>query len=96
MSSSHLAILNRPRTGVAAASIGAGLATGLGFAALALGITIAIARADSSVNAPQPASANVQRASQTLPPARVILPAPWEQAAPAQPGAAPAKPADRR
>ncbi|MDH2385790.1 hypothetical protein [Bradyrhizobium sp. CER78] len=103
MTSSHLAILNRPRTGVAAASIGArlaaGLVTGLGFATLALGITIAIARADNSGAAPQPASApasaNVQRASQTLPPARVILPAPWEQAAPMQPVAAPAKPADR-
>ncbi|MES5489122.1 hypothetical protein QMZ05_40810 [Bradyrhizobium sp. INPA03-11B] len=99
MTSSHLAILNRPRTGVAAASIGAGLATGLatglGFAALALGITIAIARADNSGDAPQPASPNVQRASQILPPARVILPAPWEQAAPVQPVAAPAKPADR-
>ncbi|PAY09031.1 MULTISPECIES: hypothetical protein [Bradyrhizobium] len=92
MTSSHLAILNRPRTGVAAASIGAAL----GFAALALGITIAIARADNSGDAPQPAAANVQRASQTLPPARVILPAPWEQAAPLQPVAAPAKPADRQ
>ncbi|MGN1289368.1 MAG: hypothetical protein ACI4XG_22690 [Bradyrhizobium sp.] len=96
MSSSHHAILNRPRTGVAAASIGAGLAAGLGFAALALGITIAIARADNSGDAPQPASANLQRASQTLPPARVILPAPWEQAAPVQPVAAPARPADRQ
>ncbi|TWB96247.1 hypothetical protein FBZ93_108289 [Bradyrhizobium macuxiense] len=96
MTSSHLAILNRPRTGAAAVSIAAGLAAGFGFAAFALGITMVIARADNSGDAPQPASANVQRASQTLPPARVILPAPWEQAAPVQPVAAPAKPADRQ
>ncbi|KTT92040.1 hypothetical protein, partial [Mammaliicoccus sciuri] len=72
MTSSHLAILNRPRPGITAASIGAGL----GLAALALGITIAIARADNPGDAPQPATANMQRTSQTLPPARVILPAP--------------------
>ncbi|MFQ3454273.1 hypothetical protein PMN64_13270 [Bradyrhizobium sp. UFLA01-814] len=92
MTSSHLAILNRSRTGVVAASIGAGL----GLAALALGITIAIARADNSANEPHPANANVQRAAQNSPPARVILPAPWEQAAPAQRVAAPTKPADRK
>ncbi|QOZ37138.1 hypothetical protein XH92_40945 [Bradyrhizobium sp. CCBAU 53421] len=76
-----------------AASIGAGLVAGLGFAGLALGI--AVARADNTGDEPQPAHVNagVQRAAQTLPPARVILPAPWEQAAPAQPVAAPAKPA---
>ena len=85
MTSSHLAILNRRRIGVAAASIGAGL----GLAALALGITIA--RADNSGDEQHPANANVQRAAQLPPPARVILPAPWEQAAPAQPVAAPAK-----
>ncbi|WP_375785614.1 hypothetical protein ACE10Z_40160 [Bradyrhizobium sp. Pha-3] len=93
MTSSHLAILDRPRTGVVAASIGAGV----GLAALALGITIAIARADNAGDEQHPANAsvNVQRAAQIPPPARVILPAPWEQAAPAQPVAAPAKPADR-
>ncbi|WP_420967348.1 hypothetical protein [Bradyrhizobium sp. B120] len=92
MTSSHLAILNRPRTGVVAASIGAGLA------ALALGITIAVAHADNAGDEPQPAnvSAGVQRAAQTLPPARVILPALWEQAAPAQPVATSAKPADHK
>ncbi|MGY3440940.1 MULTISPECIES: hypothetical protein [unclassified Bradyrhizobium] len=87
MTSSHLAILNRWRTGVTAASLGAGL----GLAALALGITIAIARADNSGDEQHPANANVQRAAQLPPPARVILPAPWEQATPAQPVAAPAK-----
>ena len=94
MTPSHLAILNRPRTGVVAASIGAGFR----FVALALGITIAVARADSAGDEPQPAHANasVQRAAQTLPPARVILPAPWEQAAPAQPVATSAKPADHK
>ncbi|MGY3530952.1 hypothetical protein [Bradyrhizobium sp. USDA 4452] len=91
MTPSHLAILNRPRTGIVAASIGAGL----GLAAMAMGITIAVARADSAGEEPRSANADasVQRAAQNLPPARVILPAPWEQAAPAQPVAAPANPA---
>ena len=94
MTSSHLAILNRPRTGVVAASIGAGL----GLAAMALGFTIAVARADNAGDEPQPAHVNagVQRAAQTLPPARVILPAPWEQAAPAQPVPTSAKPSDHK
>ncbi|PDT74656.1 hypothetical protein [Bradyrhizobium sp. C9] len=94
MTSSHLAILNRPRTGVVAASIG----TGLGLAIMAMGITIAIARADSASEEPRPANADagVQRAAQNLPPARVILPAPWEQAAPAQQVTAPANPADHK
>ncbi len=93
MTSSHLAILNR-RTGVArpAALIGAGF----GFVALALGVSIAVVNADSSGDEPRPVNGNVQRAAQTPPPARVILPAPWEQAAPAQPAAAPAKPVDHR
>lgn len=91
MTSSHLAILNRPRPGITAASIGAGL----GLAALALGITIAIARADNPGDAP-PAAANMQRTSQTLPPARVILPAPWEQAASPQPVVAPAQSQGRK
>jgi len=85
MTSSHPAILNRRRTGVAAASIGAGL----GLAALALGITIA--RADNSGDEQHSTNANVERAAQLPPPARVILPAPWEQAPPAQPAAAPVK-----
>ncbi|MGY3693558.1 hypothetical protein ACVIGA_003638 [Bradyrhizobium sp. USDA 3240] len=94
MTPSHLAILNRPRAGVVAASIGAGL----GLAVVAMGITIAVARADSASEESRPANAdaNVQRAAQNLPPARVILPAPWEQAAPAQPVAAPANPADHK
>ncbi|KIU48642.1 MULTISPECIES: hypothetical protein [Bradyrhizobium] len=93
MTSSHLAILDR-QTGVArfAALIGAGL----GLVALALGVSIAVVNADSGGDVPRPANATVQRAAQTPPPARVILPAPWEQAAPAQSAAAPAKPADRR
>ncbi|UFX45947.1 hypothetical protein HAP47_0004315 [Bradyrhizobium sp. 41S5] len=92
MTSSHLAVLNRLRTGVVAASIGAGL----GLAAMALGITVA--RADNAGDEPQPvhANASVQRAAQTLPPARVILPAPWAQAAPAQPVATSAKPSDHK
>ena len=92
MTSPHLASLNRPRPGITAASIGAGL----GLAALALGITIAIARADNPGDAPQPATANMQRTSQTLPPARVILPAPWEQAASPQPVVAPAQSQGRK
>jgi hypothetical protein len=63
---------------------------------LALGITIAIARADNPGDAPQPATANMQRTSQTLPPARVILPAPWEQAASPQPVVAPAQSQGRK
>ncbi|MGY3486748.1 hypothetical protein ACVW1C_004631 [Bradyrhizobium sp. USDA 4011] len=94
MTPSHLAILNRPRTGVVAASIGAGL----GLAAMVLGISIAVARADNVGDEPQAVHANagVQRAAQTLPPARVILPAPWEQAAPVQPVAASAQPSDHK
>ncbi|WP_166299509.1 hypothetical protein [Bradyrhizobium sp. 2S1] len=94
MTSSHLAAMGSPWTGFVrpVASIGAGL----GFVALALGIMIAIARADSASDEPRPTNANVQRAAQNLPPARVILPAPWEQAAPVQPVGAPAKPADRK
>ncbi|MGY4575435.1 hypothetical protein [Bradyrhizobium sp. USDA 3256] len=94
MTSSHPAILNRPRAGAvrSAALVGAAL----GFVALALGIHVAIARADNSGDEPRPENANVQRAAQNPPPARVILPAPWQQAAPAQPVAAPAKPADRK
>ncbi len=95
MTPSHLATMSSPWTGVvrSVASIG-----GFGFVALALGITIAVARADSAGDEPQPAHVNagVQRAAQTLPPARVILPAPWEQAAPAQPVATSAKPADHK
>lgn len=102
MTSSHLAILNRARPAMlrSTASIGAGLVAGLvaglGLAALALGIYIAIARADNAGDEPRPANANVQRAAQNPPPARVILPAPWEQASPAQPVAAPAKPEERK
>ncbi|MBR1206218.1 MULTISPECIES: hypothetical protein [unclassified Bradyrhizobium] len=100
MTSSHLATMSSPWTGVVrpVASIGAGVVAGLGFVALALDITIAIARADSASDEQRPANANatVQRAAQNLPPARVILPAPWEQAAPAQPVTAPASPADHK
>ncbi len=93
MTSSHLAILDR-RTGVArsAALIGAGFA----LVALALGVSVAVVNADGGGEESRPVNATVQRAAQTPPPARVILPAPWEQAAPAQSAAAPAKPADRR
>ncbi|MGY2809740.1 hypothetical protein [Bradyrhizobium sp. USDA 4506] len=94
MTSSHPAILNRPRAGVVRSAVLVGAA--LGSVALALGIDIAIARADYSGDEPRPENSNVQRATQNPPPARVILPAPWEQAAPAQPVAAPAKPADRK
>jgi hypothetical protein len=100
MTSSHLAILNRPTnrsmngswTGAvqSAASVGAGV----GFVALALGI--AIAHADNASDEPRQPDAHVQRAAQNLPPARVILPAPWEQAVPVQPVATPAKPADQK
>ncbi|MHC6153345.1 hypothetical protein ACVSQB_16335 [Bradyrhizobium elkanii] len=94
MTSSHPAIMNRQRPTML--QFGAALAAGIGFVALTLGIHVAIARADNSGDEPRPENANVQRAAQNLPPARVILPAPWEQAAPAQPVAAPAKPADRK
>ncbi|MCC8950340.1 hypothetical protein ACVMIH_004935 [Bradyrhizobium sp. USDA 4503] len=94
MTSSHPAILNRPRAGVVRSAVLVGAA--LGSVALALGIDVATARADNARDEPRPENANVQRAAQNPPPARVILPAPWEQAAPAQPVAAPAKPADRK
>ncbi|MCP1848078.1 MULTISPECIES: hypothetical protein [unclassified Bradyrhizobium] len=94
MTSSHPAILNRPRAGVvrSVALVGAAL----GSVALTLGILVATARADNARDEPRSENANVQRRAQNPPPARVILPAPWEQAAPAQPVAAPAKPADRK
>lgn len=92
MTSSHLATMCSPWTGVAR------IVAGLGFVALALGITIAIARADNASEEPRATNANasVQRAAQNLPPARVILPAPWEQAAPLQPVTAPVKPRDHQ
>lgn len=66
-----------------AASIGAAAA----FAAAALVIQIAGASADNADGTAPQADANVQRTAQNPPPARVILPAPWEQATPAPPPA---------
>lgn len=75
-----------------AASIRAGLV----LTALLLGIIGAVARADNSSNEPQQPDADAQRTEQTSPPARVILPAPWEQATPAPPVARPAVAQERK
>ncbi|MEN3347251.1 MAG: hypothetical protein V7632_886 [Bradyrhizobium sp.] len=90
MASRDLAIINRSRPAAVgvlrpAASIKAGLA----LSALVLGIVGAVARADNSTHEPRPPDADAQRTAPNPPPARVILPAPWEQVAPAPAAAAP-------
>jgi hypothetical protein len=65
----------------------------LAFTVLALGFSGPIARADSLDDWRQQRAAGVQRDAQLPPPVRVILPAPWEQAAPV-PAAAPTESAD--
>ena len=61
----------------------------LPFAALVLGIWVTIARADNPEAERRQQGATMQRAAQLPPPARVVLPAPWESAAPARPATAP-------
>ncbi|MCC8943342.1 hypothetical protein H8A99_44815 [Bradyrhizobium sp. Arg68] len=95
MASHHLAIMRglRPAVVRSAALIGAAPVV----VAMALGIWVAVAYADHANGEPPPqADANLQRAAQSPPPARVILPAPWEQAAPARPVTPPAEPTNRR
>ncbi|KWV47785.1 hypothetical protein AS156_19295 [Bradyrhizobium macuxiense] len=64
--------------------------------ALALGVCASVAHADNTDDKPRQPDANVQRTAQSLPPARVILPAPWEPAAPVRPAATPAVSTDRK
>jgi hypothetical protein len=87
MASRYLATMNRPPSAIvrAAASIGAALA----FVVIVLGVYLAVVQADAASGEPRQADTNVPRTAQNPPPARVILPAPWEQAAPARPAAAP-------
>ena len=66
------------------------------WAALALCMCGVAARADNADGAPRQPDASTQRTAQTLPPARVILPAPWEQATPAQPAVVPATSSERK
>lgn len=61
----------------------------LPLAAVALGICVTIARADNTKVERRQQDATVQQAAQLPPPARVVLPAPWETAAPNQPATAP-------
>jgi hypothetical protein len=92
MASSHDANTDTPRR---ARGRAASIAARLAFAAMALGIGIAVAHADNADGTPRQPDSNAQRAAQNPAPARVILPAPWEQA-PARPAVAPAEPADRK
>lgn len=69
----------------------------LAMAAFALGVCAVLAYADGADGGHRPPDANIQRTTQDLPPARVILPAPWEQASPvAPPAGAPERSTDRR
>ncbi|MCA6124979.1 hypothetical protein J6500_24240 [Bradyrhizobium sp. WSM 1704] len=53
----------------------------LALAALLLGVVGAVAHADNTTSEPRPpAPVDAQRTAQNPPPARVILPAPWEPA----------------
>lgn len=97
MASRDLAITNRSRPAAnsglrPAASIKAGLA----LTALLLGIIGAVARADNSASDIRQPDADAPRTAQTPPPARVILPAPWEQAMPAPSVAKPAAAQERK
>ena len=56
---------------------------------LALCACNTIARADNGAGEPRQPDAAAERTAERLPPARVILPAPWEQAAPVRPAVAP-------
>jgi hypothetical protein len=100
MASRDLAITNRSRPAASsglrpAASIKAGVA----LTALLLGIIGiigAMARADNSTSGIRQPDTDAQRTAQTPPPARVILPAPWEQAMPAPSIAKPAAAQERK
>jgi hypothetical protein len=65
-------------------------------AAIAFGVSAVAAQADSAVSTSQQPGPDAQRAPQNPPPARVVLPAPWEQAVPVPPAAAPVEAAGRK
>ena len=95
MASRHVATMSRLwSAGRSAVYSTAAIRTAL--VALALGIAAPAAHADNSDEKPRQPDANVQRTAQSLPPARVILPAPWEPAASAHPAAAPAVSTERK
>ncbi|WP_407150039.1 hypothetical protein [Bradyrhizobium sp. ORS 86] len=71
-------------------------AIGILLLALAFAAYATIAHADNAHSGPPQPDANVQRTAQISPPARVILPAPWEPAAPARSAAAPAGSTDHK
>ncbi|WGR95053.1 hypothetical protein MTX26_03495 [Bradyrhizobium sp. ISRA443] len=87
MAQRHVATMNNPWC--------AG-AIGIVLLALALAAYATIAHADNARGGPRQPDANVQRTAQIPPPARVILPAPWEPAAPARSAAAPAGSTDHK
>lgn len=68
----------------------------LAFAIFALSLRGMTARAESREDARQEPRANVQTSSQRSSPVRVILPAPWEPAAPVRPAPAQAEPGERK
>ncbi len=57
---------------------------------LALGLCATLAQADDSAGERRPQDTRLQRTDQLPPPARVILPAPWEPTTPTRPATAPA------
>ena len=66
------------------------------FAVLVVGFTTTAACADNPDDQRRQQTVGVQRASQLTPPARVVLPAPWEPATPAQPATASTEPSGRK
>lgn len=64
--------------------------------ALAPGLCGTLARADDSAGERHPQDARLQRTDQLPPPARVILPAPWEPTTPTRPVPATAGSAGRK
>jgi hypothetical protein len=97
MAQRHAASTSRPRSvGLGVAPPRASIRAILALAAAVLGVCAVLAHADNVEGEPRQSDTNVQRAAQTPPPARVVLPAPWEQATPVPTTVTPAAPADRK
>ncbi|MFB9262797.1 hypothetical protein ACFFWD_06355 [Bradyrhizobium erythrophlei] len=97
MAPRHIATSDRPRPACDGAARSTGSVTAsFMLAAIALGACGSVARADNADGERRQVDGNVQRTAQTPPPARVILPAPWEPAVPLRPAGAPAETADRK
>ncbi|WP_407168168.1 hypothetical protein [Bradyrhizobium sp. ORS 111] len=85
-----------PRHVVATSRLLSAVSLRLAVAAVALAARAPIAHADEMDSRARPSDPHVQRTAQNPPPARVILPAPWEPAAPERSAAAPAGPTDHK